>query len=180
MDKPFFTGHLWESFRRVYGPILTFLSLLIAFLSYFYLPTQVVSLKLVIICGIVILIILITLSDASFRAYSMAFNILPRVLMGKSAKESTAKALLLLERSILFSFETLVSIYIVENDYEELLGVGYVCNIQDDHKIQVLVTKSLNESLDSVWQEITNNNGNTLKKLRVKPHVPKMILEAGR
>lgn len=180
MNKPFFTGHLCESFRRVYGPILVFLQLFIALFSYFYFPTQAVGLRWVIICGIVVLIILITLSDASFRAYSMAFNILPKVLMGKSAKDNTAKALLMLEPSILFSFETLVSIYIVENNFEELLGIGYVYNIQDDRRIQVLVTRSLNESLDSIWQEITSNNGNTLKKLRVKPHVPKVILEAGR
>src|SRR5690606_2644181 len=86
---------------------------------------------------------------------------------------------LLIEPSDLFGAEVIVSLYVTENDYERLVGVGRVLSVQVNGSIQVGITAILDGHQDIVSQ-LNGNDAEFLKKLIVKPSVAAYILEASR
>ena len=88
-------------------------------------------------------------------------------------KVDSNRILCLLEPSDLFSFGTLVSIYYINPEgFEILIGLGEVINIQDDKKIQVLISDYYNPNREII-EKLSMNNATILKKILIKPNIPK-------
>ena len=78
---------------------------------------------------------------------------------------------LVLEPSKLFSHNSIVAIYYIEDQFEKLIGLGTVSNIQENGLIQVAVIEYLPER-DETWKAILSNKADKIKSLIVKPYAP--------
>ncbi len=88
-------------------------------------------------------------------------------------KGRTKDIQLLLGKSELFIFNSLVSInYTDEEDYEILIGIGIVDNIREsDGKVQVTVVKIIN-GYEAVFDTLKRNAPKIREKVAVKPNIP--------
>ncbi len=175
MEKNFW-GLIWSSFLRIQGAV----GILIALLFWFFLPNINISLGLALPVLIFLIVVVVTLFNAAYESFKMSKRILPRILMGK---KQGARVLCLLEPSELFSYDTLVSFYYIEDSFEQLIGIGTVTNIQEDGKIQVTMAILL-EGYKEVVKKLEQNESTVLNKIKVKPNIPSaysdMLLEKER
>lgn len=96
-------------------------------------------------------------------------NQLPKVIHGTC---NFGKTICVLTPSPLFIFGSITSIYYYENEYERLIGLGRVSNIQENLKIQVEVIKVLDIDVNqSIFDSISNNDNTKLSKIIIKPNV---------
>ena len=82
----------------------------------------------------------------------------------------------LLESSELFSYDTIVSFYYLEDEFEQLIAIGRVSNIQQDSKIQVEVIYLISDCKE-ILDRLANNDSTALEKTRVKPNIPKAYID---
>ena len=138
-----------------------------------------VKLKYLIIIWLGLYTIVATLIQLSRNYYKQSF-ILPKVKWSKKEKDidDVRNYLLLLESSELLSIGFYVSIFYPDNEYEKLIGVGYVQNIQDNGLLQV-ISKPLNDSDNDIWEKIGNNNSTVLPMLIVKPSIHFELIRQG-
>ena len=178
--KTFF-AEVYCSFLRTHGYSVGILSFIMTTLAFYFTPDDTVHLKWLVPLSLVSLLVFIVLVDFAFRAYHAATTRLPVVKSATKPPElyPNATALLLLDKSELFGHESIVSVYIRDNDFEMLIGVGFVLTIQQDGLVQILVSKKVESGRDMLWTEVTSNNANTLRKLIVKPSIPKHINDIG-
>jgi hypothetical protein len=178
-----FVRELYESFIRIRGVPVTFLSLLLG-LVYFYSSsnTTAVQLKVILPWVVILLLAVITLFDASYRLYSKASHQLPRVKQARKPPSAYADAVavLLLEGSDIYGHESVVSIYYIDEGFEVLIGIGFVLTRQDDGYIQVIVSNQIETAYKEVWQRVCKNDSNVLPKLLVKPSIPKLYTEGAK
>ncbi len=174
-----FIRELYESFVRVRGVPIAFISLLLGFL-YFYLSanSSSVQLKVILPVIVVLLILIITLFDLSYRLFSKSVHRLPRVKQARKPplSHSKATAILLLENSEVYGHETIVSIYYIENGFEVFIGIGFVFTHQDNGYIQILVGSEIESAYKETWERVCHNDLNVLSNLLVKPSMPKGML----
>ena len=150
-------------------------------MAFIFSPTDKVSLKVAVPICVIAFLVLITLFDNSIQNWKKISNILPKVKQARTptALYSGAKAILLLEPSDIYAHEALVSVYYLENDFERLIGVGFILTIQGNGLIQVLVNKALEEQGENIWESICQNDVTVLSKLHVKPSIPKVLENFG-
>ena len=172
---------LYQSFTRIHGVPVTLLSIGIGVIAFVFSPTDKVSLKVVVPLCVIAFLVLITLIDNSLQNWKKISNILPKVKQARTptALYDGAKAILLLEPSDIYAHETLVSVYYLENDFERLIGVGFILTIQGNGLIQVLVNKTIEEQGENIWESICQNDVTVLSKLHVKPSIPKILDNLG-
>lgn len=168
---------LYQSFTRIHGIPVALLGIVLGLVTFNYSSTDSVSLKVIVPLGIVLFLMLMTFIDNSIQNFKKVSNILPKVkrAITPTALHSGAKAILLLEPSDIFAHETLVAVYFLENDFERLIGVGFIITIQENGLIQVLVNKAIDEQDKNIWDNIYNNDITVLSKLQVKPSIPKIL-----
>lgn len=173
--------NLYESFIRIHGVPVILLEICLGVIAFIYSSSDTVSLKIIVPLGVILFLCLITLLDNSIHNFHKTSNFLPKVKLARppTALYDGAKAILLLEPSDVFAHETLVSIYLSDNDFEQLIGIGFILTIQRNGLIQVLVNKSIEEEGDNIWERICNNDLIILAKLHVKPSVPKILGNIG-
>src|SRR5829696_6718593 len=101
---------------------------------------------------------------------------LPRVIHGREHFAGMdAELVCVLEPSVLFSPDILVSLYKVDGEeIEEPIGAGTVVNVQADGKIQVAVTHVYEDHKDYA-NRLRSNESAALKGTRVKPNVPQRM-----
>jgi hypothetical protein len=134
-----------------------------------------ISLKYFMPISIVLFILVIAFAGA-LREVMKVSMYMPNVILGKkSPKGVGGYVMCLLEPSDIFSHDSLVSFLIKEDNFEQFIGIGKVLNIQDDGKIQVVMTNKIGE-FDNVIKKIKENNNEILKKLKVKPNIPSMVV----
>ena len=106
-------------------------------------------------------------------------NPLPKVKQGTKPPSlyTSAVALLLLEKTEIFGHESLVSVYYKEDNYEILIGLGFISTVQENGLIQVIVQSNVDDRYNDTWKLITSNNTNALERILVKPTIPKSILK---
>ena len=169
-----FWSIIYASFREIRGWLGFPLALLLWILS----PNKSISLGWVIIIGFFSLIIIVTLGEAAYKSFKISKHILPKVLVGREpyTKTQGEKVLCLLEPSELFSHDTLVSFYYIgDENFEQLIGIGTVINIQEDGKIQAVMIHSLDENEEKI-KKLAKNDASILRKIRVKPNIPRRYL----
>jgi hypothetical protein len=77
----------------------------------------------------------------------------------------------LIEPSDLLSFGDIVSFYVLQNDYEELIGTGIVLNKQENGFIQVLFNNHL-PAHEEVIEQMGGNNKDVISNVLVKISTP--------
>ena len=151
---------------RVRGPIITLFTLLVSIFSPF--PAEMgVLFRVYIFFAVTAIIIIITFADAlasALNTYS-----LPVVKhSGKQQEGDRSYPLIILEASPIYSYGTIVSIYHLNDDYEEWIGNGRVYNIQENKLFQVIVLEEKQECKE-IWEKIMGNKDGIFKSLIVKP-----------
>lgn len=173
-----FWSIIYASFREIKGWSLAFIGIILSLLFWHFSPNKSISLGWFVPIGVICLIIIITLSDAIYKNFKINRYILPKVLVGRepSTKTQGEKVLCLLEPSELFSHDTLVSFYYIgDENFEQLIGIGTVINIQEDGKIQAVMIYSINEYEEKI-KKLAKNDASILRKIRVKPNIPRRYL----
>ena len=171
-------NRLYKSFVRVKGYVLSSFGLLIGLLAFFVTPTTEIPVRWVVVFAVPFFLLFIVVCDVAYCGIQDI--ILPKVKASykPSSLYSDAIATLLLEKSNLFGHESLVSVYVKENAFEKLIGIGYVLTIQQNGLIQVLVIQGV-EKQDSIWEKIRSGNSNVLSKLLIRPSIPKISQNIG-
>ena len=122
----------------------------------------------------VIIIFLIFLTWWFFRiswlVYIQSGIKLPLVKQATKFGESQT-VILILGPSPLFSFNSVVAIYYLEDQFERLIGIGSVINVQENGLIQVSVMEAKTEDT-RLWESIINNKADIIKHIIVKPYAP--------
>jgi hypothetical protein len=94
---------------------------------------------------------------------------LPRILSCLSdAVGVSSGRLLLVEPSRLLGHGMAVSIYIMQNEFEILIGSGMVQNVQQNLRVQVAVMEA-REGTDAIWDDIMANKADALKATLIRP-----------
>src|SRR5215203_3186139 len=141
-----FRGVLWSSFKSVYGPILAVVGVVGGLVGYVLAFQENTPARLAVAGSVVLLSLLLTLLftlyNAAHEMYEASERPLPRVIHGREHFAGMdAELVCVLEPSVLFSPDILVSLYKVDGEeIEEPIGAGTVVNVQADGKIQVAVT----------------------------------------
>lgn len=164
------------SFERIQGAILSGLGLLVTILAWIFKPETTLPLIVVLpICAIACLAIL-TLIGAVFQSLILK-NRLPAVRYVRKAV-SGHDLVLLLDPSELFSQNAVVSFYhLGDAGFEQFIGIGSVLNIQEDQRIQVAMSQTV-DGYDDVLEGLQQNRSTMLEKIRVKPIADMRTLRA--
>ncbi len=170
-------GQLFESFIRTQGWLVGIVGVLIAL---FFIPSSNLELKWFILAGVLWLLLLAMLIDFSYRTYNRAKSPIPHVLRAimEPKDQSPAGYILLLEPSPLYGHESVVSIYEKDDEFERLIGIGYVNTIKEDGKIQILVTE-ISKGNEAAKDRFSKNDASYLKQIVVKPTLPRSFLKIG-
>lgn len=174
--KKSFWSILWLNFRKTEGVVLA----LIGIALWFFSPQTTISLRLFLRIVILGLVIIVTFASTAYELFltSKQSFYLPKIIGSKKKALANQQNYLifLLEPSELFSYDTIVSFYYLDDDFELLIAVGRVNNIQQDRKVQVEVTDYV-RGYEEIFNKLENNDSTALKRTRVKPNIPKAYLD---
>jgi hypothetical protein len=173
-----FSEHLFKSFWASYGHIMAFVGIAVGLIAIYVVPDKaVLSLRYAAIPILIGVYLILWFLYTAWSAFHIKTIVVPGVVSAKPPPKafSSSKALLLVEPSVIYSHDSVVSIYFLEDEFERLIGVGRVYNVQDNKIIQVLVTHDLD--FGDEWNSIVNNDATKLTKLRIKPTVPSSAME---
>lgn len=177
--KKNFWSLIWYSFWRLQSLLGGIIAVALAVILWLFAPNTKIPLAISLPIGILCVMLIIILGHAAYEALNMSSRILPKVLFGKriSTQSQRERVLCLLEPSDLFSHDAIVSFYYIDDEnFELLIGLGNVVNIQEDSKIQVALTDTVNGH-EEIVTKIAQNDSGVLKKIKVKPNVPRTYLE---
>ena len=168
---------LFRSFDGIYGILLAASGIIITIIIGITGTISQIN-AVFMFLGVLCVIFILTFFKSSLELFEIARdlkhkNSLPKVIEGLEPymQNEDAKALCILEPSELFFYNVEVSFYYRKDHHEELIGYGEVINIQD-HYIQVQLNEILT-GYEDIVRKITQNNAEILKKLNIKPFVPK-------
>jgi len=166
--KETFGSLLWSSFRQIYGPIVSVLSVFFAMLFWVFLPITSTPLIYLVIIGLITFIIILTLGQATYTSFKTSQKELPRVINSKT-DQKTGNIICVLEPSILFSQGIAVTFYYVSDDeFEIRIGIGQVILIQRNGKIQVLLDRPISGQ-EAILEGLGNNNDIIKNRIYIKP-----------
>lgn len=165
-------SRLWFSCIPTLGGTTAFFLSLFGVVVYFVNPDQRLSVSWTVLTAFVLLTFIITLCDMIRRAFaeiSAAMSesnvTLPRVLRWVPMPNGPV---LFVEPSNFLGQGIAVSIYSIVDDFEILLGEGFVLAVQGNQKIQVMVTNFID--IDGmIWKSIMNNAPGALNNTLVRP-----------
>lgn len=178
MHRRSFSDLLWSCLLKTWGGVINIVGVVLAIIGFFVVPnTSTLALKWVLVVFVLFCLLLTMMSRAAWEAYNSQTLFSPKVLIVMSAPKAykPAFALFLVEPAPLFSHDTVVSIYYLQEDVEKLVAIGKVINIQYDQKIQIIVQ---DYDIGDKAQGIENNSVHELSRLIVKPSLPNVLLEA--
>ena len=170
-----FWGLIWSSFREVNNSILTILSYAISILLAVVASKASVPLYLLIIIVTLSLLIIATLVRALEKALEeyakMKQSMIPKIL--RVQKDANNNIECLLEASDLFAAQSMISLYYTdEDDFERLIGVGFVQSINNKKRIQVVIDEP-KITYQYILDKLANNDLKVMQQTRVSPSVTK-------
>ena len=110
----------------------------------------------------------------SYSAIQRLSHRVPRVTYSRKGTGAFEEYVVvcLLEKSPLFGHGMAVSFYFKDSvEFEILIGVGMVINVQDDRRIQVGLQK-VAKGQEGAVRKLRSNDSDALQRLLVKPNVP--------
>jgi hypothetical protein len=145
----------------------------------FFLPIMDASLRYVIALFFIMLpIIYIALTTAYIIYDDLIKNIphRPKVITARNPSKyySASIAVLYTEPTEHLPHGSIVSIYFLVSGFEELIAIGEVINVQDDKKVQVLIT--YDHDFEKHQNDIMNNDKEALGKIVLKSTIPSFII----
>jgi hypothetical protein len=149
----------------------TIISLILAFIAWWGIsPDKSWPVRYIFLMIIFFIFVTLLLFRVAWVIYKESGIALPSV---KQATQYGANqsGILILGSSKLFGHNSIVAIYYTEDQFERLIGMGIVSNIQENGLIQVVVERHLPEC-DELWKAILSNKADKIKNLIVKPHAP--------
>lgn len=149
----------------------TLISLILAFIAWWGIsPEKSWPVRHVFLMIIFFTFVTLLLFRVAWATYKESGITLPSV---KQATQygTNQSGILILGPSKLFGHNSIVAIYYTEDQFERLIGVGTVSNIQENGLIQVAVEQHLPEC-DEIWKAILLNKADKIKNLIVKPYAP--------
>lgn len=158
---------LLKTYSDMNGTVLAILGIFFSAIPWFLEKDYQMSVKLFFMLVVISIIIIAFLIKAVLNA--LEENIFPIVLRGFESNkpyEDFSYSLLLSPYKSL-TFNSIVSVYLLENEIERLIGTGKILNIQQDGKTLVGVKSHYNE----IDESIKNNNTDAINKLLVKSYV---------
>jgi len=173
-----FAGLLWDSLKgapTIIGIVATLLTFAIS-------PDAKLSARWSVLGLVLAATIIVALLEATWRAVRTRTPDIPRVLYGRKApaEYQNAVVLCLLESSDRYSFGDLVSFYYVdEHNFEALIGVGAVSNVQRDGTIQVVLETPIAEQMELI-DRLSSNDETVKRRVRVKPTIQRRVTYADR
>lgn len=171
------SDRIWMASLKTWGPVFTVVSLFASVLVYFVAPdTDTIKLNIFLVVIFVFFAIIVILLRALYDANSDARVNLPKIrkILAPPRSYEKASALLLVDPSNLLSHDSSVTLFMLEDDYEQLVGVGVVINIQNDKKVQVALFK--NDESEQLICQLKENKKHDLERLVLKPSVPRAFL----
>lgn len=135
-----FWGLVWSNFLKIQGVLLGVIGIIIGILLWLFSPKTTIPLWLFLLVAILALVLSLTFASTAYELFrkSKDFLSLPKILAA-SRIPVTNQTIFLLEPSELFSIDAMVSFYFIDHDFELLIAMGRVVNIQRDSKIQIEV-----------------------------------------
>jgi hypothetical protein len=130
--KKSFWEIVWSNFLNVQGVLLSIIGIAL----WFFTPQTSISLGLVLFIVILALVITLIFASTAYEIFNKSkdFFSLPRVILPRKILANNQRQfLILLLSSELFSNDTLVSFHYFDDDFEQLIAIGRVINIQLKH-----------------------------------------------
>ena len=173
-----FSAHLYNSFLRINGWLVGVTALALTIAAYYFGPEEKVGIGSLVTTAAISILIIVVLIDAAYVGWRESQRGLPEIkkILDAPAEYSGISKLLIVSPSELFGVDVLVSVYMKEDEYERLIGIGRVLTIQVNGYIQIGMT-SITETNGEIIGKFNNNDASFLKKLLVKPSVPSFLLE---
>lgn len=84
-------------------------------------------------------------------------------------------ALFIVDPTPLLSFDSLVTVFYLDDGVEKLVGVGKVINIQEDKKVQIIIIND--HDFEEKLNKLMNNSLEDIGKLVIKTSIPNSILQ---
>jgi hypothetical protein len=172
------SDRIWKALLKTWGGVFTVVSLMASVLLYFIAPdTDTIKVNIFVVVVFVLFAIIVIILRALYDASTDARVNLPKIrkVLEPPRSYEKASALLLVDPSNLLSHDSSVTLFMLEDDYEQLVGIGVVVNIQDDKKVQVALFK--NDESEQLIGQLKENKKHDLERLILKPSVPRVFLE---
>ena len=144
-------------------------SIVVPLIFWFFSPDDSISLKWALPVLALVFILLPFLGWIACQYSQKSQNILPKLIR---IVPDNMGVICLFEPSELYSHNALVSLFFNDEDYERLIGLGYVFNVQDDKNIQILITQWI-PGQEKIKDKLEANNAQVLKKIIAKRSSPK-------
>ena len=170
--KDSFWGLIWSSFWDIQSFSIGCLSLVFTLVFAALAGKTPIPLYLVLILGTLALLIIATLMravDKAIKEYKkIKHSLIPRITRVRKG-QIPGIIVCLLEKSDLFANLMLISCFYTDDDgFENLIGEGYVENIQSDGQIQIVIDQP-DFSQQDILNRLVNNDKKILDRTVVKP-----------
>lgn len=173
-----FSEHIYDSFTRINGWLTGGIALALSITVFFFGPETKVVVGWLVATIAISLFLLAVLVDAAYAGWRASRRGLPEVrkTLEPPLIYTGISRILIVDPSDLFGVDALVSVYVKEDEYERLIGIGRVLTVQTNGYLQIGIS-SITESSPEIITKLNTNDASFLKKLLVKPSVPSYLLQ---
>ena len=177
-----FQDYIWSSTLSSGMWIFVVVTGVCSLAAYFFSPNESISIKYV---TATIFIIFAFISIAVKTAYTIyielrkslnSLPLRPKVIYARTPPKyySNSICVLITEPTEILTNDSIVSIYLLVSQFEELIAIGKVINVQDDKKVQVLITHD--HDIERYKNKIISNDKDILEKIVLKSTIPSFII----
>jgi hypothetical protein len=156
-----YSGRIYNALP-IFGVAVTTFGAIFGGFAYFVGLEQKVAVGWVLVAAFVPLCLCIMILDMLRASISETRIPLPRISRCLSLPIPSSPQIILIEPSALLGQNMAASIYSIEDEFEILIGDGYVVNVQRDERIQVAVT-SFVSGTEAIWERLTENRAEALR-----------------
>jgi hypothetical protein len=173
-----FPEHLYDSFSRVNGWLLGGLGLLLSIATFFFGPETKLVVGWLVAVAAVSTVLFAILLDAAYSGWKSSRRGLPEVrkALAPPLNYPGIVRILIVDPSDLFGVDALVSVYLKDDEYERLIGIGRVITVQTNGFLQIGLSP-ITEADPEIEKKLDSNDASLLKKLLIKPSIPSYILQ---
>lgn len=161
--------YICKSYSSLNGHLFTIIGIVVSGIPLYFKMDSLISLKIF----FPILIAFFFSTSILLRALHLVATqvTLPRIRKGLEPTKpyDNFSFHALLDPYELFTFNTVVSVFMISDGVEELIGKGQVLNVQQNKML--LVGVKLIEGKENVKDKIVQNNQDALKNILIKPMV---------
>lgn len=167
-NKLYFWSLLGSQVVRVHSLFGVLASIALSFLLWANSPSKEIPLLIFLVVTIALILIIISLASALLVALKYQ-NPIPRI---ENVVNRRNEVICLLKSTKMFSHGIIVSFYYTdEHNFEQLICMGTVINIQENGMIQVKIEEEV-DGHEDILTKLKNNDKQLIKKVAVKPTVP--------